>query len=500
MSEAVSRQRNRERRGKRGNKTVRNDAASDCHSSDAASGAGQPLQAQYRKGKQDDKLGRCNFGMSCIRQVTGKCQLYHTPEEVRYLCEFMEIPMHEDLVEMVGLLKSNKLNAYENVSIQNVEDLASFNRLGHGEIAIPGQPPRLCPLKSKLALIRDEENSEPIPFPQYTHVFEPLLRATQLARPAFKVFNNVDIISNASSLQNLFDLFTNAKQRTDRFDFEMVENVLSLKRWPGPFPSAPPYGYGHGFEKHVCSYAETDPEMLRESASHHRVVSYSFGGLRCVIQSEVDGYHCECGHGRNLAEPAREKTPDMQDSVPRHPRNPFPEFTPGSSCNFELLTLDDPGDSDGYLSVPAAEGPLAEIAYFSPTLVVYNSGEEIPSRCLVEVKTCNKQSQGRFRPEAQLFFSQRPQIYVAKHKSGSFLPSNASFQDVGAILKEWEGKNQLILGRVAAFLAELRDQAGRRPRQEALSVLCRADGDGVDGVVQAETYTRRSGYRHLPSM
>ena len=55
-------------------------------------------------------------------------------------------------------------------------------------------------------------------------------------------------------------------------------------------------GYGHTFPEAYTRWEED----VKGSVSHQRIIRYEFGGLRCVVRSESDGFHKELvGKGEN---------------------------------------------------------------------------------------------------------------------------------------------------------------------------------------------------------
>ncbi len=180
-------------------------------------------------------------------------------------------------------------------------------------------------------------------------------------QPEFNLFDSVDLITNAGNLRKLFDLYSNDLRMAVRFEVELRGSTLLLSRWNEDPDLSVSYGHGAGFEKETCKYAPEDHSILQDSASHHRVTSYWIAGLHCVVQSEVDAYHCEHNHDHDHdsdqdhadkpASSAHKKT--LSDTLPSllqtrqfsHHTRPRCRPRPSGATAFTLLTLDDPGDS-----------------------------------------------------------------------------------------------------------------------------------------------------------
>ncbi|KAK4237730.1 hypothetical protein C8A03DRAFT_34297 [Achaetomium macrosporum] len=63
---------------------------------------------------------------------------------------------------------------------------------------------------------------------------------------------------------------------------------------------------------------QDEHRVLQDSVGHHRVVAYRFGGLRLVVQSEVDGYYCDRDDGHSAAVSAPPSSPPPGPFSPRY--------------------------------------------------------------------------------------------------------------------------------------------------------------------------------------
>jgi hypothetical protein len=384
----------------------------------------------------------------------------------------------------------------------------------------------------------------PTGYPQYTHSFEPLLRSVEVMQPTMDIFDSADVVSNASNLRKLFHLLSNKTETAERYDLEWRGKTLLLSKWGGDPSLLHSFGCGAGFEKETCHYAPDDDAILQRSTSHHRVVSYRFAGLQCVVQSEVDAYYCSCDHSERPTAPIaipsapipipsqkkKKKRPSSQSYSPsswRATPSPLPsppkhQHSPSSA--FALLTLDDPGDSPTLQAAKPALSPLRPptpppdppttptpipIPTTKPTtktatLLIHHTGTNIPSPCLLEVKTQRLYSPPAFTPSAQLYFARRTKLYMAQHKRGLFDPQQAllvegQVQDLG----EWEAREQGTLRRLAGLLRVVRGRverlaAGGERRVERVSLVCLCDGRGGDEGVVVRLFERGGGGRLLP--
>ncbi|KAK3935175.1 hypothetical protein QBC46DRAFT_398141 [Diplogelasinospora grovesii] len=489
----------------------------DCHFSH------MPWRVREWQNGQGNKP--CNFGHKCLYFRLRHCLYYHPPEHLQ-----VDVQDNREEVITLGLQKLhplalNSLVADQNVTIEDLGDLASFNKVADNEIAVPGSPPLFHPLTRRIEVKLDSHNGTLSPQPNYTYPFEPLIRSIQVSNPTHSIFG-ADIVSNASNLRKLFHIFRNQKQITERYDLEWKGDTLFLGKWTGDPSLRLSYGHGFGFERETCRYdPDGDAQMLRDSATHHRVVGYKFGGLQCVVQSEVDAYHCDCSHppspapvimpspSRDSATPTRSPfltgsaraTVDPSQPAPsrashkkaastgsssfRNPAQKSKVSTPTRRFTFDALALDDPGDSPSFAAAQLQ------------TLRTHRCGRDIPSACLVEVKTHREGKNPTFSHEAQLYFSRRTKLYVAEHRAGVFDPGpgarSMAVQDQADALVRWETENQATLGQMAALLRLLR--AETKGMDNRVSLICECDGRGEKaGRVNATLYLRTDGARLLP--
>ena len=145
-------------------------------------------------------------------------------------------------------------------------------------------------------------------------------------------------------------------------------------------------------------------------------------------------------------------------------------------------------------------------------LKIHRLGRQIPSPCLLEVKTLRvgPSATATFRPEAQLYFSRRGQLYTARHRAGVFSPSEGEVTMEGADavrkrLGRWEAqeKTQRALGKLAGLLRLLcaRGRVGGLSNEvEGWSVclVVEGNGEGERGRVKAGLYKAKEGGRVLP--
>ena len=178
------------------------------------------------------------------------------------------------------------------ISLSDFVVLASYNWLDEPEptILVPGVPAIWSPPADTPALKPDtgtryiDQNADRMP----NAPFEPLIRAIQTHRPEFD-FSKVDIVTDRRSLRQLY-AFINGDGKSFEFGVEAVGNTVVFTRTeprtretiaPGKFA-----GYRQSFEK---AYTRLH-SSAKGSTAHHRIVSYTFGGLRLLVRSGKHAY------------------------------------------------------------------------------------------------------------------------------------------------------------------------------------------------------------------
>lgn len=151
-----------------------------------------------------------------------------------------------------------------------------------------GTPPLWKPLDEPKQLqedsgeyFRDQNGAR---YPQ--HPMEPAVRALLAQNREFPT-QDIDVFACGSTFGNLLR-FVRDEDRPFRFVAEKIGNtVFFVRRENSPDEKLQDVrGYGHSFPE---SYTEWEEEV-KGSASHQRLITYSFAGFRFLIRSESDGY------------------------------------------------------------------------------------------------------------------------------------------------------------------------------------------------------------------
>lgn len=159
-------------------------------------------------------------------------------------------------------------------------------------------------------------------------------------------------------------------------------------------------GFGHNFEKLYTS------SEISGSTGHHRIISYSFGGLKFVVRHETDGYV------KTL---------------------PSPDASPGK-------TQDETGLSR-MLSTLSVSPTTASHAITGSKLSMCHVGKEVPIESTLEIKTRAMTRRLKISDvAAQLWVSQTPMLVRAYHNKGTF--QKPQVEDITAEIKAWESQHE----------------------------------------------------------
>lgn len=306
-------------------------------------------------------------------------------------------------------------------SITDVKHLSSYNWIEAPTptIAVPGSPPLWSPprapqqLKKDSGLVYIAQNAARHP----DSPLEPLFRALYIANPSFDI-RSIDVVTdrniirkllsfiNPSSTRNGLEPFTfNIEIAKDTAIFSRVETATHEIIKPHEFR-----GFGHEFEK---VYTTT---QINGSTGHHRIISYRFGDLNFIVRHETDGY-------LGATPPSHSKAPESDNLL-------------------RLL---------GSLSLSPTTPKLTSAA---SKLSIKPSGQPIPLASTLEIKTRVRHKPLNIEEIApQLWVSQTPKLVRAYHHNGRF--QRVEVEDVAAMIKGWEGRNQVDLRKLAALISRI---------------------------------------------
>ncbi|KAI2636930.1 hypothetical protein GGS26DRAFT_461494 [Hypomontagnella submonticulosa] len=295
----------------------------------------------------------------------------------------------------------------ENAKISDCRYAASYSLVDSDspKIIIPGQPAAWKPpqLPSRLQgdhgeYLRDQNGAR---FRE--HPMQPSVQSLFVMNKGFDP-SNVDIMGCASSLGDILR-FVRSVDSTFRFDVEMVGNTLFLVRNCRDQLIPDVRGYGHSFLDAFTSY----DKGVQETKSHQRIISYSFGGLKCLVRFECDGYLVNAA--------------SVKGGVAAMTSKPGSQTPPES---------------------PMDKSTTAKLA-----------GVTVPQQSVLEIKT---RSRGRGLIEMnehlpRLWLRQIPNLITAYHDRGTFddVQEKAVHQD----LIKWETEHESELQRFASVLHQL---------------------------------------------
>lgn len=329
-------------------------------------------------------------------------------------------------------LEKNSLPAY--ASITDVQHLASYNWVDASTatptIAVPGSPDLWSPPKVPFQLKKDTghiyiaQNAARHP----ESPLEPLFRALYVTHPSFNI-NAIDVVTDRNNIRKLLGVVNprwNGYKREDfTIDVEVRNNTAILCRnetkvdeYIGPDEFR---GYGHSFEE-KC----TD-RQVSGSTGHHRIISYSFGGLTFIVRHETDGY------------------------VSVASAQPKPQ-----SAGNRALDIDDLSGVLDSLSLSPESSSARKANSATSKLVIRREGRVVPLPLTLEIKTRVSHRPLEFQDVvSQLWVSQTPKLVRAYHTRGMFAVPKV--EDVADQVKAWEDQNQKDLRLLAGLIGKIRD-------------------------------------------
>ncbi|KAK3341939.1 hypothetical protein B0T25DRAFT_626400 [Lasiosphaeria hispida] len=297
--------------------------------------------------------------------------------------------------------------------ITELKHLASYNWLDRSKptILVPGSPPRWSPpsgrpprLEPDSGLVYIDQNAARNP----RYPLEPLFRALYVEQPEFDI-QNVDLVSDRNNIRKLLRFVQGSSKGAFQIRVEIAgENTALFTRVEA---KATEYvqgfqGYGRNFEK---AYTKKDDR----SSSHHRIVGYSFGGMKCIVRHETDGYVSEKG-------PAA--------------------VTHSLSGAIKGLSI----------SESRSDNPINNMA----ATMVETSGTVVDLASTLEIKTrAASREVDMAETLPQLWISQTPKLVVGYHRNGVF--DNFQLREMTDAINRWEELHQSDIGNLACLLTEI---------------------------------------------
>lgn len=253
------------------------------------------------------------------------------------------------------------------------------------------------------------------------HPMEPSVLAA-LAANSTTFQSKVDVVACGSTLGNLLRFIRN-KDKPFRILVELVHDVVFLiRRENSPTELIPGvYGFGHTFPE---AYTSWDPDV-KGSASHQRLVQYSFGGLRFIVRFEGDGY-------------VAEKTSQFEAST-------------------NAATVDD-------LISGLTTGNISEKVPSGTNLKVQHKGEVVDQSLVFDLKTrsIKKKEEDTLGEELpRMWVSQISKFILAHHTRGVF--EDIEIRDVRKDVEKWEKMHSKELSQLAALVHMIIAEVHNRP-------------------------------------
>ncbi|KAK4222891.1 hypothetical protein QBC38DRAFT_548876 [Podospora fimiseda] len=301
--------------------------------------------------------------------------------------------------------------------ITDFKQLASYTWLDNATatISVPGSPPLWSPPSSSSRPLQPDSGTVFIDqnaarCPQSP--LEPLFRALFLINPEFSL-SEVDIITDRNNIRKLLRFVQASSNDSFRIRVEVVgqdgqkPTALFTRVEPKNTEVVKGFrGFGHNFEK---VYTKSEAGMT----GYHQVLGYNFGGLRCVVRCETDGYIGDT-------------------STVNH---------------YKLLS-----DAFGGLSVSETEETTAT----GLTILRTKNSPEIDVSSIMEIKTrAAHRTLNMEDTYPQLWVSQTKKLAVGYHRKGVF--TDVQVRDVAEDLVRWEAVNRGSLEKLAGLMTKIID-------------------------------------------
>lgn len=229
----------------------------------------------------------------------------------------------------------------------------------------------------------------------------------------------IDVVGCGSTVGNLLR-FARSLDVSFRFDVEFIGNsVFFVRKENHPEEIIEGiYGHGHTFPEAYTNW-ETD---VKGSASHQRIIKYTFGELTYLIRAESDGWLPERLTSEELAAAKANADP--------------------TKAKDDVESLTQAAES---ISICQKTGTTDEV------LNVQLGGRKIPRKAVFDIKTrtaIRRYNMGDIIP--RLWLNQTPNFIIGYHKFGLF--EDVQVQAVHEEIQEFEASNQKWLNSLSAVV------------------------------------------------
>ncbi|KND87587.1 hypothetical protein TOPH_07771 [Tolypocladium ophioglossoides CBS 100239] len=299
-----------------------------------------------------------------------------------------------------------------------------------------GQPPLWTPMPGSVQLRADggqyfrDKNAARFP----KHPLELAVAACLESSPNLPT--EIEVVACGSTLGNLLR-FVRGQDKPFRMLVEKVgSTVFFIRRENTPTELIPNvHGYGHSFPE---AFTTWEP-AVRGSASHQRVIRYTFGGLTFLVRSEADGY---------IKDGATDSKPLSLKGTNVGGLNPTLEKPSPPASVDELAKL---------LSISTFTGSQKSTTQAS-RLRIDVGGNLINQSQLFDLKTRSIVTAGRdYLAEElpRLWVSQIPNFILAFHTRGMFRASDIQVRNVREDVRQWEVEHNDELGQLGALVRRI---------------------------------------------
>lgn len=257
------------------------------------------------------------------------------------------------------------------------------------------------------------------------HPLEPLFRALQVQNPDFEL-GDIDLVTDRNNIRKLLRFVQGTSTENFEIQVEIAGDktaVFTRVEIKSKDIIQDFRGFGHNFEK---AYTKGLPG----STGHHRIVHYLFGGIKCLIRYETDGYIDSKTNSDSTA-----KAVDVVDNVS------------------DLLEA---------VSISQTSKPVSK----QLVTVVKTTTRPVDLASILEIKT---RAASRILDMAdvtpQLWISQTPILVIGYHQRRIF--NKIQLRNVKSEIRDWEAANQTALRKLVLLIKKISEVVGRSSNQKA---------------------------------
>lgn len=282
---------------------------------------------------------------------------------------------------------------------------------------------------------------------------EPAVIASLDADPTIP--SQVDVVACGSTLGNLLRFVRGEDRPFRMLAYKVRDTLFLVRRENSPTELISDIrGFGHSFPEANTTWERE----VKGSASHQRVVRYSFGEMELLVRLEADGY-------------IRDKNAAVASNCTGN-SSTIPPSVDDLASSFHANTTISPQPSS---PPPAERGAALKIVPSHNPLTPHSALFDLKTR---SIRTLHKDHLAEQLP--RLWITQIPTLILAFHTNGLFERKNTEIKDAREEVRKWEEGHAAKLAKLAALLSWIQEVVVEGDEAGGKVEICHREGGKLE--------------------